>query len=201
MPADLLVRESASPANWAVRLCVPTVSDAVDNLATPEEFKVAVPREVDPFRNVIVPAGERGLLPFTVAVRARVSPADKVPEETARLVVVASALTTTETASDALERKLEFPEYLAVRRYFPTAREVEGSFARPEESRSAIPRTVEPFRNVTFPASLVAPFACTVALRTNTWPLVTALGVAARTVDVGADFAVTVTVTTPDLLD
>jgi hypothetical protein len=110
-------------------------------------------------------------------------------------------LTKTETAGEALERKLEPPEYLAVRLCFPTGSEAVESFAKPEEFTSALPRTVDPFRNSTFPSGLLLLCASTLALRTKASPVVTALEEAARLVTVDVWGVVTVTETVPDLLD
>jgi hypothetical protein len=54
---------------WAVRLYVPTARDVMDSVATPEEFRAAVPSTVDPFMKLTVPVGEVVPLSLTVAVR------------------------------------------------------------------------------------------------------------------------------------
>jgi hypothetical protein len=117
-----------------------------------------------------------------------------------RTIVGGSAFTVTETADDALGRKIELPENRAVSSCCPIGSDVEDSFATPEEFKAAVPRTVDPFRKVTVPVGLVAPSVFTVAVRPTGSPTVTALVEAATLVDVDLDFAVTLTSTTADLL-
>jgi hypothetical protein len=66
--ADVLAGKLAVPVYWAARLYVPTARDVVDSVATPEEFRVAVPSTVEPFMKLTVPVGE--VVPLTVAVRS-----------------------------------------------------------------------------------------------------------------------------------
>ena len=49
--------------------CIPTESDDVLNVACAEAFRVAVPKEVLPSRNMIVPVGVPAVVEVTVAVR------------------------------------------------------------------------------------------------------------------------------------
>jgi hypothetical protein len=76
------------PEYAAVRLYVPAASDVVENVATPEEFKVAVPNTVKPFKNLTVPVGEPAPPLFTVAVRLNACPAVTGFGVAARAVVV-----------------------------------------------------------------------------------------------------------------
>jgi hypothetical protein len=108
-------------------------------------------------------------------------------EAAARAVVVdcAAAVTVTETADEVLVREAAEPVYKAVKLYVPAARDAVDSVATPEGFRAAVPRTVLPFRKVTAPVGMAAPFACTVAVRVNAWPTAIALGEAERLVVVG----------------
>jgi hypothetical protein len=54
---------------WAVMLYVPTARDVIDNVATPEEFRAAVPITAEPFMKLTVPVGGVVPLSFTVAVK------------------------------------------------------------------------------------------------------------------------------------
>jgi hypothetical protein len=54
---------------WAVMLYVPTARDVIDSVATPEEFRTAVPMTADPFMKLTVPVGEGVPLSVTVAVK------------------------------------------------------------------------------------------------------------------------------------
>jgi hypothetical protein len=83
----VLAREVALPAYLAVRLYVPAARDAVESVATPEEVRLPVPSNVEPFMKLTVPVGEI-VLPFTVAVRASARPAATGFGVAARLVVV-----------------------------------------------------------------------------------------------------------------
>jgi hypothetical protein len=154
----------------------------VVSVATPEEFKVAVPKIADPFRKVTVPAGKAVPLPFTVAVRDRTFPATTGFGEATRLVVVTCGVISTETAGEVLVRHPAFPAYAAERLYLPTANEDVDKVATPEAFKTPVPNTVLPFRNVTEPAGLVAPVDCTVAVSATAWPMITEFGDAARLV-------------------
>jgi hypothetical protein len=52
---------------WAVMLYVPTARDVIDSVATPEEFRAAVPITAEPFIKLTVPVGDA--VPLTVAVK------------------------------------------------------------------------------------------------------------------------------------
>lgn len=54
---------------WAVMLYVPTANDVIDSVATPEEFRAAVPITAEPFMKLTVPPGDVVPLSVTVAVR------------------------------------------------------------------------------------------------------------------------------------
>ena len=54
---------------WAVMLYVPTARDVIDSVATPEEFRAAVPITADPFMKLTVPVGDDVPLSVTVAVK------------------------------------------------------------------------------------------------------------------------------------
>jgi hypothetical protein len=84
----VLAREIALPAYCAVRLWDPSARVVVDSVATPEEFRVAVPSTVEPFRKLTVPAGTVVSLPLTVAVKVRVLPATTGFGAATRVVVV-----------------------------------------------------------------------------------------------------------------
>ena len=86
--AEVLDWKLVLPVYWAVRLLVPAARDDVDSVATPDEFRVAVPSNVEPFRKLTEPPGTVLSLPSTVAVRTRTWPAVIGFEEAARLVVV-----------------------------------------------------------------------------------------------------------------
>jgi hypothetical protein len=136
-------------------------------VATPEELRVPVPSNVEPFMKLTVPVGEI-VLPFTVAVRASARPAATGFGVAARLVVVDSAFTVTETADEVLVREFPSPPYLAVRLYVPGARDAVESVATPEEFKLLVPSSVEPFRKVTVPVGDTESFAATLAVRTST---------------------------------
>jgi hypothetical protein len=84
----VLLRELELPAYCAVRLYFPAARADVDNVATPEEFRVPVPRTVEPFRKLTVPAGVVVPLPLTDAVKVRVWPAVMGFGAATRVVVV-----------------------------------------------------------------------------------------------------------------
>jgi hypothetical protein len=96
---------------WAVRLYVPTASDVIDSVATPEEFRPAVPITVEPFMKLTVPTGEVPPLSVTVAVRISAWPSVTGFGDATRLidVVAVEAVTVTEVAADVLAAKLEVP--------------------------------------------------------------------------------------------
>jgi hypothetical protein len=130
-----------------------------------------------------VPAGVTVLAPFTVAVKVRAWPATTGFGEATRPVVVSCTFTSTETAEEVLVLKLSFPVYFAERLYLPTANDEVESVAAPDAFKATVPNTVSPFKNVTEPAGLVVvPVERTVAVRATAWPMVTALGDAARLV-------------------
>jgi len=54
---------------WAVMLYVPTAKDEIDSVATPEEFRAAVPITAEPFIKLTVPVGDDVPLSVTVAVK------------------------------------------------------------------------------------------------------------------------------------
>jgi hypothetical protein len=70
-PLDPCGVEPAVLGYWAVRLYVPTANDVIDSVATPEEFRAAVPRTVAPFIKLTVPVGTAVPLSVTLAVRMR----------------------------------------------------------------------------------------------------------------------------------
>ena len=53
----------------AVMLYVPTAIDVIDSVATPEEFRAAVPSTAEPFIKLTVPAGDAVPVSATVAVK------------------------------------------------------------------------------------------------------------------------------------
>jgi hypothetical protein len=59
------------------------------SVATPLEFKLALPREAVPLRKLTVPAGATPLAGVTVAVSVKVWPAVRLDAEAVRAVVVA----------------------------------------------------------------------------------------------------------------
>jgi hypothetical protein len=69
--ADVLERKLAVPVYWAVRLYVPAPRDVGGSVATPEEFRVAVPSTVEPFMKLTVPVGT--VVPFSLTVATRIS--------------------------------------------------------------------------------------------------------------------------------
>ena len=54
---------------WAIMLYVPTAKDVIDSVATPAEFKAAVPITEEPFMKLTVPVGDFVPLSDMVAVR------------------------------------------------------------------------------------------------------------------------------------
>jgi hypothetical protein len=178
----LLETELAFPAYAAMRVYFPEARVAVESVATPEAFSVAVPSSVAPFMKMTVPAGVTVLAPFTVAVKVNAWPATTGFGEATRPVVVAWALTDNETAGDVLMLKLSFPVYSAEKLYAPTANDAVDSVAAPDAFKATVPNTVLPLKNVTEPAGTVAPVECTVAVRATAWPTVTAPGDTARLV-------------------
>jgi hypothetical protein len=83
----------------------------VDRVATPDAFKLADPRTVDPFMKLTVPAAGVDPVVVTVATRFSASPATTGFGVAARLMVVVAveALTVTEAAGDVPATKLAFP--------------------------------------------------------------------------------------------
>ena len=76
-------------------------------------------------------------------------------------------VTVTFTAAEALERKLELPEYNAVSVYVPGANEVVETEATPAEFRVAVPSCEDPFWKITVPAGVVVPVPFTIAVNVN----------------------------------
>jgi hypothetical protein len=104
--ADVLARKLELPIYRAVRLYVPAGRDAIDSVATPEEFTLPDPSTVDPFMKLTVPDSEPVPLVLTVATRFRVCPTVTGFGDAARLVVVAAveAVTVTEALGEVLVR-------------------------------------------------------------------------------------------------
>jgi hypothetical protein len=86
---DVLARNLELPGNRTVRSFSPIGSDVDDSFATPEEFRVAVPRTVDPFMKVTDPVGLVAPSVRTVAVKPSASPTVTSLVVAARIVVVA----------------------------------------------------------------------------------------------------------------
>jgi hypothetical protein len=167
LAADVLARKLEFPTYRAVRLYVPAGRDAMDSVATREEFTLPDPSIVDPFIKLTVPDIEAVPLALTVATRLRFCPTVTGFGDATRLVVVAAVevVTVTELAADVLDPKLEFPTYRAVRLYVPAGRDAVDSDATPEELTLAVPRTVDPFMKLTVPDNEAVPLALTVATR------------------------------------
>ena len=115
--ADTLGPKLEVPTYRAVKLYVPAGRDVIDSAATPEEFTLPDPSTVEPFMKLTVPVGEAVPVALTVATRLRADPTMTEFGDATRLVVVVTlaAVTVTAAAADALEPKLEFPVYRAVR--------------------------------------------------------------------------------------
>ena len=96
---------------WAVRLYVPTARDVIDSVATPDEFRAAVPRTEEPFIKLTAPVDTA--VPFSVTVAVRMSAWPSVTgfgvAERAMDVVEVEAFTVTEAAADVLAPKLVVP--------------------------------------------------------------------------------------------
>jgi hypothetical protein len=177
---------------------VPAARDVVENVATPEEFRVAVPSKVEPFMKLTVPVGT--VVPLTDAVRLSACPAVTGFGVAMSIVLVAVVpeFTVTGTAAEVLPRKLPWLAYTAVRLYEPPAKDVVESVATPEEFSVAVPSTAEPFMKLTVPVGTVVPL--TVAVRLSACPAVTGFGVAMSVVLVAVDPAFTVTGTAAEVL-
>jgi len=104
--ADVLVRKFEFPIYRAVRLYVPAGRDAVDSVATPEEFTLPDPNTVEPFMKLTVPDSDAVPLTLTVATRFRVCPTVTGFGDATKLVIVAAveAVTVTDAAADVLVR-------------------------------------------------------------------------------------------------
>lgn len=171
-----------------------------------EEFRVAAPSNVEPFRKLTVPAGTGPPLPVTAAVNVSICPEVTGFGVTFRTVAVDCAelaFTVSETADDVLDWKLPAPAYCAVRLYVPTGSDVLTSVVAPELFNATVPRDDDPFRKVTEPVGVVEPALFTFAVRESACPAVTGFGVAIRVVVVGsaeAAAAVTVTGTAAEVL-
>jgi hypothetical protein len=72
--ADVLDPKLEFPTYRAVRLYVPAGRDAMDSVATPEEFTLPNPSTVDPFMKLTVPDSDAVPLALTVATMFRVWP-------------------------------------------------------------------------------------------------------------------------------
>ena len=168
---------------------VPTGSEAKFNVAPPVAVSGAVPRLVDPSRNVTVPVGT--LLPdwgATTAVRVTLCPGVSWVPEAVRVVVVGKAplgtvVTVTLTAVDEEPVSLLSPPYTAVIEFVPTAREVLLNFATPLALSCAVPRLAVPSRNVTVPVGTLLPdWGATVAVKVTLCPGVSRVAEAERDV-------------------
>jgi hypothetical protein len=170
----------------------------MESVATPEEFSVAVPNRVEPFRKLTAPVGT--VAPLTVAIMVSAWPADTGFGVTTRVVVVAvvAGFTVTATAAEVLASWLPWPAYAAVKLYVPADRVVVKIVATPKEFSVPVPSTVEPFRKLTVPVGTVVPL--TVAVRVNAWPILTGFGVATKLVLVAFAEAFTVTPTAAEVL-
>ena len=107
--AEVLERKLALPAYLTVKLSVPVAREVVDIVATPEEFRVAVPSSVEPLRKLTVPVGVTVPLPLTVAFKVNAAPEVIESSYASKVVVVGWAftvadVTVTDTAAEVLER-------------------------------------------------------------------------------------------------
>jgi hypothetical protein len=157
---------------------------------------------VAPSKKVTMPVGtpDPGLLTTTVAVSMTDWPKTEEARDEATEVVVAAARTDWVSAVDVLAVKLVSPAKTAVIERSPTGSEVTVSDAIPAESSVALPRGTAPSKKVTIPVGVPAPGACgaTVAVKVTDCPNT---GEAAdETTEVVVAAALTVCVSTEDVL-
>src|SRR5580658_2184914 len=171
---DVLPVKSLSPPYTTVIECVPTDSDEVLRVPTPEPFNVAVPRTVVPSSKVTVPVGvpDPGALAVTVVVNVTDWPKSEGLADELTLVLVPSSPTVWLTADDVLPVKSLSPPYTTVIECVPTEREDVLKVATPEPFSVAVPRTVVPSSNVTVPVGVPEPgaLAVTVVVNVTDWP-------------------------------
>lgn len=186
MVAEMLPAKVELPAYEAVIGCVPTarlvpvllVAPVMVNVATPDEFTVAVPLVTVPSLNVTVPVGSA--VPdeaLTVAVNTTVRPA-AFPvlraglRDEVRPVVVATitggATTTTLTGADALPANVLAPANTAVNACVPGVSVLAGTVnvVDPVGESVATPSVVVPSLKVTLPEG-IGVLAATIAVRTT----------------------------------
>ena len=101
------------PVNLAVSVWAPTANVLNNRVAFPKLFTAAVPRTVDPFKKVTLPAGAVVPVPFTVAIKVIAAPLVVDVGEATRVVVVGCAVTATDARGELLAEKFAAPPYTA----------------------------------------------------------------------------------------
>jgi hypothetical protein len=147
--AEVDVENPVGPPYPAVIECIPTASELVAYVATPDPFSVPVPSVIVPSRNVTVPVGtavpDAGV---TVAVNVILVPLAAVVDEAVSAVLVptgtVTAETTTVTAADVLPLKFESAPYTAVTLSEPTGSAVVAYVVTAEPFSVPVPRAVVP---------------------------------------------------------
>ena len=144
-----------SPLYFAVMECEPGVKFETVTCAALLDI-AAVPREVVPSRNVIVPVTEPPYAgtTFAVNVTACANVAGFALEEMS--VVVVAEFIVSVSAVDVLAAKFASPLYFAVRLSVPTGRLETFSCARLFDN-VIVPNEVPPFKNVTVPVAVPLP--------------------------------------------
>jgi hypothetical protein len=165
---------------------LPTARAVVVRVAVAERSRATVPSVVDPSWKVTVPVGaiSLGETARTTAVKVTGEPTiDGLAEE--MIVALAAAGTGGAPGStiwvktaDVPAIKFTSPLYTAEIACDPAVRPETLSVACPLESRTLLPRLVEPSRNVTLPLGvpLAGAGTVTVAVRTTGWPNIEGLG-------------------------
>ena len=147
---EVLAVVLASPLYAAVRECEP--APRVETESWPELFvRLMVPRSVAPSENETLPLAVPPKAGCTDTVKVTTCPTDAGLALEEMLVAVVAAFTTSDSALDVLPARFEFPLYTAVMECVPAARERDNWAALLEIV--AVPRDVEPSKNVTVPVA------------------------------------------------
>jgi hypothetical protein len=149
--AEVLAMVFASPLYAAVMECEP--APRVETESWPELFvRLTVPRSVVPSKNETLPLAVPPKAGCTEVVKVTTCPAVAGFALEEMLVVVAAGFTTSDTALDVLPARFAFPLYTAVMECVPPTKEERVNCAALLET-VAVPRDVEPSKNVTVPVA------------------------------------------------
>jgi hypothetical protein len=160
------------PLYEAVIGWLPTVSEAMENLAVPEPT-LAIPRVIVPSRKVTVPEvlAVPGACTVTAAVKVTNWPAVEELTELDSAAELVSLLTVCVMADETLALKLLSPLYRMLIGWVPTA-SVDGVSVAVPELKFAVASVVAPSRNVTVPVGIPVPVVAdiTLALKVTVCP-------------------------------